>query len=84
MAASVMHVLNSYSGIDFRNTVLSIAPQMPNHWHRCSFSFNFRNILYKMIINRDSFNLKTSNDVGLRIFNSPCIIEKDEWWNIDL
>ena len=84
MAASVMHVLNSYSGIDFRNTVLSIAPQMPNHWHRCSFSFNFRNILYKMIINQDSFNLKTSNDVGLRIFNSPCIIEKDEWWNIDL
>ncbi len=84
MAASVMHVLNSYSGIDFRNTVLSIAPQMPNYWHRCSFSFKFRNILYEMIINQDSFNLKTSNDVGLRIFNSPCIIEKDEWWNIDL
>ena len=84
MAASVMHVLNSYAGIDFRDKVLSIAPNMPKHWQRCSFNFSFRNIKYNMIINHDSFNIKTNNDVGLRIFNSPCIIEKDEWWNVDL
>ncbi|MBN2778662.1 MAG: beta-phosphoglucomutase family hydrolase [Bacteroidales bacterium] len=84
MAASVMHILNSFAGIDFRDTVLSIKPGMPEHWQRCAFNFSFRKISYKMIINHDSFNLKTSNDVGLRIFNSPCIIEKDEWWNIDL
>ncbi len=84
MAASVMHVLNSYAGIDFRDKVLSIAPKMPKHWHRCSFNFAYRHINYDMIINHDSFNIKTDQDVGLRIFNSPCIIEKDEWWNIDL
>jgi beta-phosphoglucomutase family hydrolase len=84
MAATVMHILNSYSGVDFRNKVLSISPKMPNYWQRCSFNFKFRNIDYDLIINHDSFNLKTSNDVGMRIFDSPCIIEKDEWWNIDL
>jgi len=84
MASSVMHVLNSYAGIDFRDKVLSISPKMPKHWQRCSFNFTFRDIKYNMIINHDSFNIKTSNDVGLRIFNAPCIIEKDEWWNIDL
>jgi beta-phosphoglucomutase family hydrolase len=83
MAATVMHILNTYAGIDFRDKVLSISPDMPEYWHRCRFNFSFRNIHYKMIINHDSFNLKTDNDVGLRIFNSSCIIEKDEWWNID-
>ena len=84
MAASVMHVLNSYAGIDFRSKALSISPNLPKHWHRCSFNFEFRDIHYAMIINHDSFNIKTNNDVGMRIFESPCIIEKDEWWNIDL
>ncbi len=83
MAATVMHILNTYAGIDFRDKVLSISPDMPDFWHRCRFNFDFRNIHFKMIINHDSFNLKTDNDVGLRIFNSPCVIEKDEWWNID-
>lgn len=83
MASTVMHILNSYAGIDFRDKVLTIAPNLPKHWHRCRFNFSYRDIHYKMIINQDSFNLKTDTDVGLRIYNSPCVIEKDEWWNID-
>ncbi|MDD3741583.1 MAG: beta-phosphoglucomutase family hydrolase [Bacteroidales bacterium] len=84
MAATVMHILNSYAGLDFRDKVLSVSPDLPDLWHRCRFNFMFRNIHYKMIINHDSFKIKTSNDVGLRIYNTPCVIDKDEWWNIDL
>ncbi|HNQ67584.1 MAG TPA: beta-phosphoglucomutase family hydrolase [Bacteroidales bacterium] len=84
MTATVMHILNSYAGIDFRDKVLSVSPALPNLWHRCRFNFMFRNIHYKMIINHDSFKIKTNNDVGLRIYNTPCVIDKDEWWNIDL
>jgi len=83
MASTLTYILTTYAGIDFRDKVLSISPDMPAFWHRCKFNFTFRNIHYKMIVNHDSFNLKTDNDVGLRIFNSPCVIEKNEWWNID-
>lgn len=83
MASTVMHILNTYAGLDFKDKVLSISPNMPKCWHRCKFNFSFRDCHYKMVINQDSFNLRTDKDIGLRIYNSPCIIEKDEWWNID-
>ena len=83
MAASVMYVLNSYAGAEFKDKVLSLSPSLPNNWHRCKSSFDFRNVNYRIIMNQDSFNIKTNKDVGLKIFNSSCIIEKDEWWNID-
>jgi len=84
MAATVMHVLNAFAGLDLRDKVLSVSPALPDLWVRCKFNFLFRNIHYKMIINQDSFKIKTNNDVGLRIYNTPCLIDKDEWWNIDL
>lgn len=84
MAATVMHILNSHAGIDFRDKVLSVKPKLPKHWHSLSFNFTFRDIDYQLMINQDSFNINTSNDVGMRLLNTTCIIEKDEWWNIDL
>jgi beta-phosphoglucomutase family hydrolase len=84
MASTIMYILNSFAGVDFRDKVLSISPTMPQHWQRLSFNFVFRGIKYDLMISQDSFNIKTDKDVGLRIYNSPCVIEKNEWWNIDI
>jgi trehalose/maltose hydrolase-like predicted phosphorylase len=65
MASTVMHILNTYAGLDFKDKVLSIEPNMPKCWHRCRFNFTFRDCHYKMVINQDSFNLRTDKDIGL-------------------
>lgn len=84
MAATVMYFLNVYAGIEFKSKVLSINPKLPEKLERLKVRFIYRGVSYNLIINRDSFNIKTSNDVGVSILNTPCVIEKDEWWNIDL
>ena len=83
MAATVIQTISSFAGIDFRSKIISINPKLPDKWDSISFSFLFRQINYQIEINQTSINIKTDADIGLNINSIPCIIEKDEWWNID-
>lgn len=83
-AMILMLLFNIYFGIDFKDRVLSIKPAIPHSWHQAKLNFLFRDCQFKFVFTPDSFNVKTDKDIGLTIYNSPCIIEKGEWWNIDL
>lgn len=84
MAATVMYYYNAYAGINFKDSIISINPDLPELLERMKLNFTYRGIEYQLIINKDSFNIKTTMDVGVNIFGTPCIIEKNEWWNIDM
>ncbi|MCK9498046.1 MAG: hypothetical protein M0Q45_00915 [Bacteroidales bacterium] len=83
-ALILLLLYNIYFGFDFRDRVLSMSPEIPKSWHRAKLNFMFRNSNYKFVFTPNSFSIKTDKDLGLTIFNSPCIIEKDEWWNVDI
>ena len=84
MAGSIMHVITSFAGVNFKDYNINIDPKLPKHWLSLSCSFNFRNTDFKLIVYRDSINILTSQDVGIKIQGIPIVIEKDEWWNIEI
>ncbi|HOY38881.1 MAG: beta-phosphoglucomutase family hydrolase [Bacteroidales bacterium] len=84
MSGSVLLLLNSFAGIKLKGNTLSINPALPEHWHSIKCKISFRHTDIELIIFKDCLNIKASKDIGIRIQDVPLVIEKDDWWNIDL
>jgi trehalose/maltose hydrolase-like predicted phosphorylase len=53
MAGTVLVALHAYAGLDVRDGIVKINPQLPAHWREMSFNF---------MINKNHFYLKVSKD----------------------
>ena len=58
MGATVLFVLNSLAGLDFRNEHLVVAPDLPVLWKNIKFNFAFRKNYYNFEITSDTIRMK--------------------------
>jgi beta-phosphoglucomutase family hydrolase len=84
MAGTVLQTISEFAGIDFRDYNISINPKLPTHWINISCKFQFRNTNFELSVFKDSINIKADKDIGIKIQGIPTVIEKDDWWNIDI
>jgi trehalose/maltose hydrolase-like predicted phosphorylase len=43
MAGSIMMVINTFAGLSFSNSLISINPDLPEHWRNIKFKIKFKN-----------------------------------------
>ncbi len=84
MAGSVLLTVSAFAGISLKANTLNINPALPDNWNSLTMRFVFRGTRIEIILHKDSLNIKTDKDLGMRIQNIPLVIEKDDWWNIEL
>lgn len=84
MAGSVLLALTAFAGINLKSNTVNIKPNLPESWNSMHFRFTFRGTGVEIIVYKDSINIKADKDIGIRIQNIPLVIEKDDWWNIEL
>jgi trehalose/maltose hydrolase-like predicted phosphorylase len=86
MAGTVLIALFSYAGVNLKGEVLRINPQLPSHWRKIAFSFQFKNVLFHCEIDNEEIRIKpiAKNDVDISIeaFGSFVDLHKNSWTTI--
>lgn len=68
LAASFMNIVYGFGGLRSDDEVLSLAPSMPEKWNSYSFRFHYHDAKIQVVVNKDSFTLKTDKEVTLLIY----------------
>ncbi len=84
MAGTIYQCITGFAGVDFRDYSINITPKLPKHWISVACKFTFRNTKFELKVYKDSINIKTDKTIGIKINSMPTVIEKDDWWNIEL
>lgn len=50
MAGTVLIALNTFAGVNYRNPMLHISPNLPNHWKSIAFKLQFKGVRYSLRI----------------------------------
>jgi len=68
MGATVLMVLKTYAGINFKKEILEINPALPSKWKRLKFNFRFRQNHYfvEITINQLVIQVKSENSDRIR------------------
>ena len=62
MAGTVWVALASFAGLDIHGAFPCFYPNMPDHWRKISFSFNFREADYECEITRETLRIRVDSD----------------------
>jgi beta-phosphoglucomutase family hydrolase len=83
MAGTVWVALASFAGLDIHGDFPRFYPNMPEHWRKISFSFNFRGADYECEVARETIRIRIDqNKTGLLkigIRDKVIEIESEKW-----
>lgn len=79
MAGTLLIALNTFAGINYREEILRIAPDLPDSWRQMSFSLTFKNIRYKFHINSKTLRVKTDKAAAIIIKDKLCNLVAEKW-----
>jgi HAD superfamily hydrolase (TIGR01509 family) len=65
MAGTLLIALNTFAGINYREELLHLDPNIPENWNEMKFGITFKNVRYNFILTRSSVQLTTSAGVRL-------------------
>jgi beta-phosphoglucomutase family hydrolase len=83
MAGTVWVALASFAGLDLHGNYPRLNPDLPGHWRKISFSFNFRGDDYECEVAHDTIRIKVDSEnpdslkIGIR--EQDFEIEAGEW-----
>lgn len=67
MAATIYVTLTTYAGVDLKEKLLTIQPNLPQHWNDMKFNLTHRGINYSLNINQNTVTILASEDTDVRI-----------------
>jgi trehalose/maltose hydrolase-like predicted phosphorylase len=78
MGATVLMVMKTYAGINFKKDVLEINPALPAKWEKVKFNFGFKSAHYFLEItsNKLIIEIKSEKDdrIGFNFMNKPIFL----------
>jgi trehalose/maltose hydrolase-like predicted phosphorylase len=85
MAGSVYAVLDVYCGLDLTGDEVVLCPDLPEHWKKLEFNFDFRGNNYFVKINEGFieilFNKGTKEKIKVHICGKKIELRKGEKFN---
>ena len=67
MAGTVLIALQSYAGLDLRGDSVKINPNFPEHWRSVKFSFEFRDSVYYIQVDKKNVTIYFESDVADKV-----------------
>lgn len=61
MAGTIYLAMHSFAGLNINSDVITINPNMPDHWKNIEFNFTHRNINYRLRVSGNEINLIADN-----------------------
>ncbi|WP_340112346.1 glycoside hydrolase family 65 protein [Maribellus mangrovi] len=62
MGATVLMVMKTFAGINFKKEILEINPSLPSNWEKLKFSFWFKQNQYFIDLNRDEMAIEVKSE----------------------
>ncbi len=69
MAGTVLIVLNTFAGVNFRGDLLTINPDLPENWKNLAFKLTFKGVDYAFEINSVGCKVLANKDCSLMVGN---------------
>lgn len=67
MAATIYVTLTTYAGVDIKEQLLTITPNLPKIWTDMTFNLNHKGIHYQLTMTKKNLNIIASKDVHVMI-----------------
>ncbi len=77
MAATIYITLNMYAGIDISGNILTVQPNLPDHWKTITFNINFRSVQYHFTITHDVATIMATKDTIISMNDSSIDLTKN-------
>ena len=77
MAATLMVTLNTFAGVNVRQEMLMINPNLPEQWEQLAFKLCFRGVQLRIAMTKDAVNLQADADISLNIKGEVYHLTKD-------
>jgi beta-phosphoglucomutase family hydrolase len=88
MAGTVWVALTSYAGLDIHGDFPCFRPNLPKHWRKISFSFQFREADYECEITRETARIRVDSDkyttTRIGIMDKIFDVEIGEWIEFEI
>ncbi len=62
MGGTVLMIITSFAGINFKKEILEINPSLPKNWNSLIFSFTYKNINYTVEITQSQVKIKVKSE----------------------
>ncbi|MCK9398583.1 MAG: beta-phosphoglucomutase family hydrolase [Bacteroidales bacterium] len=88
MAGTVWVALASFAGLDLHGDFPRFNPNLPEHWRKISFSFNFRGDEYECEVTRETLRIRVDSDkadsLKIGIMDQVFDLESWEWMEFEI
>ncbi|MBW6460148.1 MAG: beta-phosphoglucomutase family hydrolase [Bacteroidales bacterium] len=88
MAGTVLVALSSYAGLDLHGDMPYFNPNLPDHWRKISFSFEYRGSNYECEVTPDSIRIRIESrdeeTVAICVNNKVHEIISGDWIEIEI
>jgi trehalose/maltose hydrolase-like predicted phosphorylase len=83
MAATVLVALNTFAGLNYRDQVLHLEPNLPDGWKQLSFSIKFKQTNYSFCIAHNQIQVMADQNSNIFVKNKLLSLKANEWQVID-
>jgi trehalose/maltose hydrolase-like predicted phosphorylase len=88
MAGTVWVTLASFAGLDLHGDFPRFNPNLPEHWRKISYSFNFRGDDYECEVTRETIRIRVDSDkadsLKIGIMDQVFDLESWEWMEFEI
>lgn len=67
MAGTILIALNTYAGLNYRNGILHLNPNLPKEWKSIQFNLTFKGVHFSFDISSDNIKVKTNKKAQIAI-----------------
>lgn len=78
MAATIYVTLTTYAGIDIKEDILTIHPNIPKYWQDIHFNLEHKGIQYTLTISKNTVQIRASQDATITIKEHPYQLKANE------
>jgi len=79
MAATLLVTLNTFAGVDVRQDVLTMNPNLPERWEQLEFQFKFRGVGFEVGVTKTEVKILSDADVSVKINGEQHYLVSGEW-----
>lgn len=82
MAGTILIALNTFAGINYRNTLLHLDPFLPKKWKQISFKLRFKNTEYRFEIGHQKCRILADKLSSIVLQGNTLTLKANEWKDI--
>ena len=79
MAGTILIALNTFAGINFRDEMLSLKPNLPHNWKTMAFQLNFKGVRYQFELSPTKYRIFTDKQAVIQLDDQLYDLQENTW-----